>query len=174
VRFLSNQLTAAVQRESAVQAHQDGSGEEVSEGTASSGDGADAAEEGDGAGEAVSLVTGGLRDEIRAMEAYVFGLVGSNLAKRKLVIHSAIAEDGRVDATMDGQSAAEAGPWKVRKSVQSCLCDECFMDWPISSIVCVCFVVVLYTIFVSPVPSHPALVLDTPQIPSFLNCRRIE
>ena len=111
MRFLSNQLTAAVQKENTPQSHEDGSetDEEGATGASNSEDNV-----GEAAGkEATSLVTGGLRDEIRAMEAYVFGLVGSNLAKRKSIIHSAVAEDGRVAAAMGGQSAEEAGPWKV-------------------------------------------------------------
>lgn len=112
MRFLSNQLAAAVQREAQPKGGLD-SGE--ADGAAAAGD---AAAFGGGAtsdaAAAASLVTAGLRDEIRAMEAYVFRLVGPNLAMRKSIVHSAVAEDGRVAAVMGAQSAAEAGPWKVR------------------------------------------------------------
>jgi hypothetical protein len=122
VRFLSNQLAAAVQREGQ---QKGGLGSSDADGAAT--EAGDAAAFGGGAttdaaavaagqcpAAAATLVTAGLRDEIRAMEAYVFRLVGANLALRKSVVHSAVAEDGRVAAVMGAQSAAEAGPWKVR------------------------------------------------------------
>jgi len=123
VRFLSNQLAAAVQREgqqtgglgsSEANGAATAAGDAAAFGGGATSDAAAVAAGQGPAAAAATLVTAGLRDEIRAMEAYVFRLVGANLALRKSVVHSAVAEDGRVAAVMGAQSAAEAGPWKVR------------------------------------------------------------
>ena len=42
------------------------------------------------------LETAGLREEIRVAEAHILGMVAGNLTARKSMVHSAVAEDGRV------------------------------------------------------------------------------